>query len=108
MNSEVVRVIHEPGNATRYEAIGVKLPFSDADGQWLISFPQFGTTYYFQPGAHVSFGYLREKMGKNRLGHDIPEVDLHEMCKIVARIVGGTHAAATDATGRIPVLRIAR
>lgn len=107
-NSEVVRVIHEPGNATRYEAIGVKLPFPGEDGQWLVSFPQFGTAYFFRAGAYVAYGYLKEKMGKNRLGSDIPEVDLHEMCKVVARIVGGTHNAATDATGRIPALRIAR
>jgi hypothetical protein len=103
---QVIQILHSPGNGTRYEAVGVKVPFKA--NEWLISFPAVGCSYYFPEGAHIAFGYLREKMGFDRRGLEISDVDLHEMSKLVATIVKGSHCAVTDAQGTLPMLKIVK
>lgn len=92
--STVVMLEKEPGNGSRYEAIGVFLPETQ---QWLVSFPLYGVGYVFSPGAYTTVDYVREKL--DRRG-DIPEADLHEMTKMISDIVRGRDSAQTDATGR--------
>jgi hypothetical protein len=106
IGEDFVRLIHQPGNGTRYEAIGVRLPFREYDGQWLVSFPLLGISHVFQYGGFLAFSYMREKMGFDRRGLGIPEVDLHEMIKLVAIITNKAHNAATDENGRMPSVRL--
>lgn len=101
----VVHVEHEPGNGTRYEAVGVFIP---EQAKWLIAFPLFGTAYYFNSGSYVAASYVEEKLGKTSRGHEVTLVDLHEMVKLIAKIVGGQHDAETDDTGRFRHLKIAQ
>jgi hypothetical protein len=79
----------------------LRLDFDGHEGQWLISFPLLGTSYYFQEGGFVAFSYVAEKLGRGRRGEEVCEVDLHEMCKLIACITGGTHGAATDDEGNL-------
>lgn len=108
VGNDFVRLVHCPGNGTRYEVIGVRLPFPDYEHQWLISFPLLGVSHIFQPGGYLSFSYMQEKLGKDRNGLSSSEVDLHEMIKLVARITGKEHDAATDDNGRLSHLRVAQ
>ena len=105
---DTVRIKHEPGNGTHYEVIGTRLPFTDADDNWLVAFPLEGGCYYFRQGSCVTVSYVAEKIGKNRRGNEISIVDLHEMTKLIAQVVGGTHDAETDTRGNLNHLRIAR
>lgn len=106
VGNDFIRLIHQPGNGTRYEAIGVRLPFPEYAGQWLITFPLLGMSHIFNQGSFVSFGYMMEKLGKDRNGLGVTEVDLHEMSKLVAKITSGSHDAATDDNGRILFLKV--
>lgn len=105
VGNDFVRLVHCPGNGTRYEVIGVRLPFPEYEGQWLVSFPLLGISHIFQQGGFLSFGYMREKLGKDRNGLGSSEVDLHEMIKLVALITGKEHDAATDENGELRYLR---
>jgi len=98
-----VRVVHQPGNGTRYEVLGFKLAFKDHEEQWLISFPLIGVSYYFSDGGFLSFSYVMEKLGRDRQGTKVCDTDLHEMCKLIALITGGSHGAATDEKGNMKV-----
>lgn len=107
------RVVHQPGNGTRYEAIGVKMPkgIPDLDSCWLIYFPLIGAAHCFRSGAYTTVGYVREKFEFNTKGVRMNEVDLHEMTKCISIITGGKHNAATDSKGCFPsdyILRIAQ
>jgi hypothetical protein len=104
----VVRVEHEPGNGTRYEAVGVRLPadFPDNEGGWLISFPLDRTAHFFKPAGFLAVSYVAEKLSHQANGHRVAEVDLHEMTKCIGVITGRTHNAATDAHGEMPVVRL--
>jgi hypothetical protein len=106
----VTYIVHQPGNATRYEVIGVKLPTAvpDYGDMWLISFPSLGTSYVFHPGGFITVGYVTEKLSHQRNGLKLGEVDLHEMTKCIALITGGKHNATTDARGTFPLLNIAQ
>ena len=96
VGDDFIRLVHQPGNGTRYEVIGVRLPFPEYEGQWLVSFPLKGISHVFQQGGFLAFSYMQEKLGKDRNGYKTAEVDLHEMIKLVARITGKEHDAATD------------
>lgn len=109
----MIRVIHEPGNRTRYEAVGVKMPkeFPEVGGYWLIHFPSSGGSYYFREGGHTAVEYVTLKLSHNVRGMQLADADLHEMTKCITIITGGTHNAATDDRGRFPeesLLRIAQ
>lgn len=106
----ITRVIHQPGNMTKYEAVGVKMPddFPENGGMWLVTFPLFGVSYFFREGCFLSVGYVAEKFEHQRNGIKIGEVDLNEMTKIITTITSGTHNAATNAQGYIPHLRVAQ
>lgn len=103
-------VVHEPGNGTRYEAVGVKLPAGvpEYGGMWLVSFPLIGASYLFSPGNYLSVGYVAEKLQYQRNGLKVGDVDLHEMTKCITIITGGRNNAATDDGGRFPLAQIAR
>jgi len=107
---DFVRVVHQPGNGTRYEAIGVRMPdqFPDVGGAWLVSFPLLGLAHYFRPKGFLAVGYVAEKFKYDRNGLAVGEVDLNEMTKVITTITGGTHNAATNAQGYIPHLRVAQ
>lgn len=96
---------HSPGNGTRYEAVAVRLPQEfDPDLKipvWVISFPLWGLTYYFNEGSYVSFDYLKEKFKYDRMGIELCDTDIHEMSKMVAYLINGSHNAATDAHGNL-------
>lgn len=96
-----VRIVHQPGNGTRYEALGFKVAFTDHENQWLISFPLIGASYYFSEGGFVAPSYVMEKFGRDRLGLKVCDTDIHEMCKLIALITGGTHGASTDDKGNL-------
>lgn len=85
----VVRVIHEPGNGTRYEAIGVQLPYDEEC--WLVSFPELGPSYYFRRGSHVMPYYVAEKMGVDRRGLRISDADINEMAVVISKITAISH-----------------
>lgn len=106
----VTRVVHQPGNGTRYEAVGVRMPVDvpEHGGLWLVAFPLIGVSHFFQSGSFLSVAYVAEKLAYQRNGVKIAEVDLHEMTKCITIITGGKHNAATDNTGRLPTLRIAQ
>jgi hypothetical protein len=106
----VTHVIHEPGNGTRYEAVGVKMPaeFPEHGGFWLIAFPLIGASYFFKEAGFLAVSYVSEKLAYQRNGVKVCEVDLHEMTKIISLIIGRKNDAATDSKGYLPVLRIAQ
>jgi hypothetical protein len=106
----VTHVVHEPGNGTRYEAVGARMPADvpEYGGAWLVTFPLIGVSHFFHSGNFLSVGYVAEKLAYQRNGMKICEVDLHEMTKCITTITGGKHNAATDNTGRLPTLRIAQ
>jgi len=106
----VVRIIHQPGNGTRYEAVGVKMPddFPGNEGAWLVSFPLNGTSNFFKADGFLAVSYVAEKLSHQRSGGKVADVDLHEMTKCICMITGRTHNADTDEQGEMPVLRIAR
>jgi len=73
--------------------------------QWLISFPLLGSSHIFQQGGFISYGYMEEKLGRDRFGFKVCPTDLHEMSKLVALIAGKEHDAATDDKGELKHLR---
>lgn len=85
-----VRLVSMPGNGTRYEALGVLLTIPEYENHWLIAFPNIGVSHIFSRGSYVAFSYMREKMGFDRNGLGVSEVDLREMARLVAIITGGT------------------
>ena len=106
----IIRVVHQPGNMTKYEAVGVKLPndFPEQGGAWLITFPILGVSHFFRAKGFLARDYVAEKFKYDRNGLRIGEVDLNEMMKVITTITGGTHNAATNAQGYIPHLRVAQ
>lgn len=106
----MIRVIHEPGNRTRYEAVGIKMPkeFPEVGGYWLIHFPSSGGAYYFQEGVFISVEYVALKLQFNVRGMKLAETDLHEMTKCITIITGGKNNAATDDRGQFPEERLLR
>jgi len=106
----ITRIVHEPGNGTRYEAVGVKMPddFPGLKNYWLVSFPLHGVFYYFVERGSVAVSYVAEKLGHDRNGAAISDTDLHEMTKLVALITNGRHDAATTSKGRLTNLHIAQ
>jgi hypothetical protein len=109
IGKDFIRILHEPGNGTRYEVVGVRLPntFPEYGGSWLISFPLIGVAHFFCTGSFVSVNYVAEKMAYQRNGVKITDVDLHEMVKCITIITGGKHNAATDDKGYLRILRVA-
>lgn len=99
----VIQVAHEPGNGTRYLAMGALVPndFESGEG-WIITFlsPEH-VGYFFKKGGFTHVGYVAEKWPS------VSEVDVHEMTKCISLITGGLNNATTDKTGRLPLLRIA-
>jgi len=105
-----VRVIHQPGNGTRYEAVGVKMPkdFPEQGGAWLVAFPLLGVSHFFRAGNFLAVSYVAEKLAYCRNGTKNCEVDLHEMTKVITTITGGKNNADTTDEGYLPTLRIAQ
>ena len=110
VGDEYIRIIHQPGNGTRYEAVGVKMPpsFPEHGGSWLIAFPLIGTSHFFKEGGFLAVSYVAEKLAYQRNGVKVCEVDLHEMTKCISTITSREHNAETDEKGYFPSLRIAR
>jgi hypothetical protein len=106
----VTRVVHQPGNGTRYEAIGVKMPSSlpEHGDAWLVAFPLIGASHFFRSGNFLSVSYVAEKLAYQRNGVKVCDVDLHEMTKCITIITGGKNDAATSDKGYLPTLRIAQ
>ena len=105
-----IRIIHQPGNGTRYEVVGVKMPdgFPEHGGSWLITFPLLGASHFFKEGGFLAVSYVAEKLAYCRNGTKNCEVDLHEMTKCISTITNREHNADTDARGYFPTLRIAQ
>jgi hypothetical protein len=93
--NDFVRVIHQPGNGTRYEAVGVKMPddFPDVGGAWLVTFPLIGVSHFFRPKGFLAVGYVAEKFKHDRNGLPVCEVDLNEMAKVGRSSRPPTHRA---------------
>lgn len=97
---DVTRVIHQPGNGTRYDLTACKQQYEpgfDAH-EWVCAFPNFGCTYYIAEGSAPSIGYMAEKF-KGR--HRLSSVDYSEMIKAIAAAVPdiSTVFCFTDETG---------
>jgi hypothetical protein len=110
VGDDFIRIVHQPGNGTRYEVIGARLPstFPEYAGCWLISFPSIGASHIFREKSFLAMSYVAEKLAYQRNGVKVCEVDLHEMAKCISTITGGQNDAATDKKGYLPSLRIAR
>jgi len=110
VGEDFIRIIHQPGNGTRYEVLGARFPatFPEYGGSWLISFPLIGASYIFREHSFLTVAYVAEKLAYQRNGVKVCEVDLHEMTKCISTITGGQNDAATDKKGNFPSLRIAR
>ena len=96
----VRKVVHEPGNMTRYVGYACKNP--DKPVEWVVSFPEqgFGGCYHFVEGLCVSTGYVIEKIPRRHQAV-LGEIDASEIAKVIAMLVPGTTAmVSTDATGR--------
>lgn len=105
-----IRIVHQPGNGTRYEVVGARMPdnFPEHAGSWLVAFPLLGISHFFKEKNFLAVSYVAEKLKYQRNGVPVCEVDLHEMTKCITIITGGENNAATDAKGYLPTLRIAR
>ena len=81
-----VYVDHQPGNMTRYVAMGAQIP---GTRQWVVAFPEWRAAYYFSEGSCIGLGYLSEKIGCDR-----SMVDISEMAKAITMIVPNTTCEA--------------
>lgn len=98
-------VEHQPGNGTRYFAVGVKLNHNAPDElqrQWLVSFPEWGVVYPFHENGYIHENYVAEKMSRTRSGTTLGKVDIGEMTKVIAYITQSKYFASTDQTGHLP------
>lgn len=76
----VTFIIHEPGNAARYEGIAVKR--LEHAFSWLVAFPAWKLTFNFTEGSFIAPGYIQEKASMY-----IGDADAIELAKCVAKIV---------------------
>lgn len=81
-----VRIIHQPGNGTRYEAVATKIP---GRPDWVVAFPEsFGVSYTFSEGHAIDWGYVQSKFAhKAPTGYPLGKVDASEMAKVIAMAV---------------------
>lgn len=97
-----VVVDHQPGNMTRYLGVGVKLSSGPYEGDWIVSFPEWGSAYAVSEGRYLAHSYVAEKWGHRRTGGRLGDVDIGEMAKVIAMIVPGTRVqAVTDDHGEL-------
>ena len=99
-----ILVEHQPGNGTRY--LGTALKIEDGplgySNQWVVSFPECGSSYVAREGMHFTWDYVLEKWGMRRTGSSVGRVDAGEMAKMIAMMVPGvTTRAITDDSGRL-------
>ena len=93
MSLDVVEAVHlasEPGNGTRYEAIGVRVhgrlytggPLGAITDGWLVTLSNIFRSYLFGHGNYVADWYVTEKMG-------VREADAPHVARLIARVIGG-------------------
>ncbi len=95
----VRKVIHEPGNMTRYVGYACRNPTKSSE--WIVSVPEmgFGGCYIFEEGCCPSVGYIIEKIPR-RYKADLGETDASEIAKVIAMLVPrATAYVTTDDTG---------
>jgi hypothetical protein len=99
-----VLVEHQPGNGTRYLGTAQKIEDGPLgySNQWVVSFPEWGSSYIVSQGGYLTWDYVLEKWGMRRTGMRVGKVDASEMAKMIAMMVPGvkTHAI-TDDCGRL-------
>ena len=89
---KIVRVVHEPGNGTRYEVVACEYK----PGTWAVSVPMFSGCLIVPEGTGVHFSYVLEKLEKCW-----SDVDASEVAKAVAAAVPGCVAdGCTDESGK--------
>ena len=77
----VVEVVHEPGNATRYRVVALKL----REGVWLVSTPFTRGCHEVPEGSELHYDYVREKFSGS--GREMGLVDASEYAKCIASAV---------------------
>jgi len=88
---EAVHLVSEPGNGTRYEAIGVRVrgplytggPLGAITDGWLVTLSHNCRSYLFGHGDYVADWYIAEKMG-------VRAADAPHAARLIARVIGGT------------------
>lgn len=89
--AQVVDVIHEPGNATRYRVVAAKLE----KGYWVASAPDFRGSMLVLERLFLHYDYVMEKMRLRSA------VDASEIAKAIARAVPRVTAeGCTDEKGK--------
>lgn len=112
VGNEHMRVgVYQPGNGTKYVCYASKIPHDVAaahlvdQGLWLVSFPEWGSSYYIHPGSYLDLGYMAEKWGFQRgtpKPREINIVDLSEMAKLIGHLVPDVRVeSATDLKGHL-------
>jgi hypothetical protein len=99
---DVIRVIHQPGNGTRYDLTACRQVYEKGFNahEWVCAFPTFGCTYLIREDSDPSIEYMTEKFrGRVKL----QPVDYSEMIKAIAAAVPGVGTAfcITDSTGHV-------
>ena len=95
-----VWIDHQPGNCTKYIGVACKLPGDT--GEWVVSFPEWGCSYYFNEGSAFHLGYVMEKLGMRRSGFMLNPVDIGEMMKMMTMMIPNTTCEViTDPTGHL-------
>ena len=81
-----------PGDMTKYRVIATQLPtgvFQGADErQWIVSFPDLGSSYYIREGASLHPCYIAEKF-RGRVLREVNEHTALMMAQAIARVVPG-------------------
>lgn len=91
-----VLVDHQPGNGTRYLGAAHRIedgPLGYAS-EWVVSFPEWGSSYITREGAYLTWDYVLEKWGTRRGGGRCGPVDASEMAKAISMMVPGVRVRA--------------
>ncbi len=74
---------YEPGNATRYDVLAVKLAATSrsAPTEWVISLPNFNKSFTVNSDMRLHPGYLEGKI-------ELREADCRAICKAVHLLTG--------------------
>lgn len=89
-----VMVDHQPGNGTRYLGAAHKVEHDSPDykDRWVVSFPEWGSSYVVSEGSYLTWDYVLEKWGMRRSGLRVGKVDASEMAKMIAMMVPSVSA----------------
>lgn len=88
-------IMFEPGNATKYEVYIVPEHYS---GNVVVSLPEFNTSFYINPDASLTWGYVFEKM--SRSGRRANECDASAITGLLSRVLGVPAKVHTGDDGR--------